>query len=289
MTFFVLSILSYLMQNFSNKQFTNIVHDNSINVLVFQNGLCVLSASIMLFCVSDITVLPAFLMLLAAVFGAIYLTTVFLLLKAFSYGPMGNSTLLCNVGMFISAFYGILRFDDNFSVFIALGAILLFLAVILCTPKGNNQKKGGYLWFLIAVLSGLSNGVVASVKREAVAINPNGVQNFLFWGFLFAALFAFLILLLFRKNRRSVMPIFKQPRLWLCGIFAGVGTAGGNCFQMMALKSVSSAIIYPLTSGVLVVSLWCASCFLYKETPLKKRNILAVICCVLAIVLVNIK
>ena len=166
MLFFALSIAMYLVQNLSNKQFSRLALKSSVSTTLVQNGLCVLSAGLSLALLGGGRTLPPVVILLALVFGGFYLLTVFLLLKAFALGPMGGSTLLCNVGMFISTFYGIFRFSDTFTVLIAVGGVLMFLAVVLSTPmqKGKKTAKG---WFWVALLSGLSNGVVASVKREA--------------------------------------------------------------------------------------------------------------------------
>lgn len=82
--------------------------------------------------------------------------------------------------------------------------------------------------------------------------------------------------------------VLRRPKLVLCGALAGVGTAGGNLFQMLALTRLSSAVVYPLTSGFLVVSLWFASYLLYRETRLTWKNCLSVILCVAAIVMFNL-
>ncbi len=289
MFFFALSITFYLLQNFSNKHFSNTVKKSSTAITLVQNGICVLFSALSMVAINGIKVMPPKLILLSFLFGVFYLLTVFLLLKAFSLGSMGNSTLLCNIGMFISAFYGIIRFKDEFTVYIAIGTFLLLCAVILSVPRHEKGKKGGVKWFVIALLSGISNGVVASVKREAIAIYSDGVKNFLVFGFLFAFATAFTVLIVKRTNRQEALPILKKPVLVLCGVCAGIATAGANFFQMLSLKTVSSAIIYPFTSGFLTVSLWAASLLIYKETTLKFKNILAVIFCVIAIILVNIK
>lgn len=289
MFFFAISILMYLLQNYSNKQFTSIIQCSSSGITIIQNGICVLCSAVTLLIISGIKIMTINLMILAVLFGCFYLLTVFLLLKAFALGSMGSSTLLCNVGMFISAFYGILRFGDIFTVNIALGMVLLLIAVILCTPTDNDKKTGGLKWFLIALSSGISNGVVASIKREAVSLCPDDVQNFLLWGFLFAAIAAFIVLNLLRSARTDAAIVAKQPGLMLFGILAGIGTAGANFFQMAALKTISSAVVYPLTSGILVVSCWLASYLIYKETTFKMKNVFAIIFCIVAIITVNIK
>ena len=288
MLFFVISLMLYLLQNFSNKQFSGMIDRGGVSVTLVQNGLCVLSAAVILAVSGGVQVMPPSLMLLAALFGVLYLLTVFLLLKAFSLGPMGGSTLMCNIGMFISAGYGIIRFGDAFTLHIGVGTILLLGAVILSTPMGNTDVKGGFTWFAVALASGLANGAVASVKREAVTAYSGGSQIFLFWGFLFAALSATVLLLIINTGRLEVRMVLRRPKLVLCGALAGVGTAGGNLFQMLALTRLSSAVVYPLTSGFLVVSLWFASYLLYRETRLTWKNCLSVILCVAAIVMFNL-
>ncbi|MBQ7792110.1 MAG: hypothetical protein IJ367_01280, partial [Clostridia bacterium] len=76
--------------------------------------------------------------------------------------------------------------------------------------------------------------------------------------------------------------------LVLCGIFAGVGTAGANLFQMKALITVPSTIVYPFTAGSLVVLLWLSSWLIYKEVKLRLKNIFALVLCVAAIVLISL-
>ena len=90
---------------------------------------------------------------------------------------------MCNIGMFISAVYGIVRFGDDFTLYIGVGAILLLGAVILSTPNAKAEANGGFVWFAVALASGLSNGAVASVKREAVAAYSGGSQIFFFGDF----------------------------------------------------------------------------------------------------------
>lgn len=288
MLFFVISLMFYLLQNFSNKHFSCAIKRSGWSVTLVQNWLCVLSAAIILAVSGNMQIMPLAVMMLAALFGVLYLLTVFLLLKAFTLGPMGSSTLMCNIGMFISAVYGIVRFGDDFTLYIGVGAILLLGAVILSTPNAKAEANGGFVWFALALASGLSNGAVASVKREAVAAYSGGSQIFLFWGFLFAALSSTILLLFTNVGRREVRIILKQPKLVLSGILAGVGTAGANLFQMLALTCLSSAVLYPLTSGFLVVSLWFASYLIYRETRLTWKNCFSVVLCVAAIIIFNL-
>lgn len=289
MLFFCISILMYFLQNFSNKQFGRSSDKSSAAISLMQNGICTLSAALVLALFGKISVMPVEIMVVAFVFGTVYLLTVFLLLKAFMYGSMGGSTLLCNIGMFISAYYGVLKFGDEFSLTIAAGSVLMLAAIILSLPEGGNERKDNRKWFVFALASGIANGVVASIKREAVAMMPGNINNFLFWGFLFASATAFFVIIINDHRRAEVTSAAKNKKLILFGIFAGVGTAGGNLFQMLSLKTISSAIVYPFTAGILVIVLYLASLLLYRETKLRAKNLLAVLFCVTAIIVINIK
>ena len=288
MFFFALSIIMYLVQNFGNKQYTKHTGESSTGVSLAQNAICTFSAAVILACFGKAKLMPPKIMLLALIFGALYLTTVFLVVKAFSLGSMGGTTLLCNTGMFISAIYGIIRFGDEFTLFIGIGVVLMFASILLSMPKDDKNQNSGIIWFTVALGSGFSNGAVASVKREAVAIFSQDSGIFLFWGFLFASAIAFALLISNKRNREDAFQVLGKKTPILYGICAGLGTAGGNLFQMLALDTVSSAIIYPLTAGFLVVSLELVSLLVYKETTLKLKNIFAVICCVSAIIIINI-
>jgi len=288
MIFFCISILMYFLQNFSNKQFGRICGKSSAAISLMQNGICTLCAALVLVLFGNISLMPLKITVFAFAFGGAYLLTVFLLLKAFMYGSMGGSTLLCNIGMFISAFYGVIKFGDEFSLSIAAGTVLMLMAVILSAPKNENDEKADKKWFVYALGSGIANGIVASIKREAVDMMPDNINNFLCWGFIFAALIAFFAIMTNNHRKTEVAVCAKNKKLILFGIFAGVGTAGGNLFQMYALKTVSSAIVYPFTAGTLVIVLYLASLLLYKETKLKIKNLLAVILCVAAIAVINI-
>lgn len=290
MLFFVLSICMYWLQNFSNKRFCIVAGGTSIGSALVQNSVCCISASAVLFVFNGVCELPSGAFFFAALFGVTYLGTIFLLLCAFMRGSVGLSTLLCNIGSFVAAFYGVLRFKDSFTPLIAAGFICMLAAVILSVPKKERNESVGIKWFLFAFGSGLCSGIVSSVKREAVAkIAPENIGFFLAVGFLWAGVFALLSAVLFKNNRLDARRIIMRPRLLCLGAFAGIGTAGANLFQMRALLAVPSTIVYPMTSGVVVVTLWLASLLIYKETEAKPRNILSVILCVLAIILSNLK
>lgn len=284
MTFLILSLLFYLLQNFGNKEFNRRSKDISFKEKsLMQNGVCVLIASFVMLLAGGGKIMSLPLMLMAVLFGICYLLTIFLLLRSFDGGTLGTSTLLCNLGMFISAMYGVIRFNDKFTFRIAVAMVCMVVAVILCNAENKTVNKKS---FWLALLSGVMNGLVASVKREAIALTETDPKNFLFWGFFFSGMIVVAVSLF---NAKEIKKGINKKCVLLFSVFgtcAGVGTACANLFQMKALeKGLSSAIVYPFTAGFLVVSLWLVSLLVYKEVRLKITNVLAVLLCVTAIAL----
>ena len=282
--FFVVSLLFYLLQNVSNKEYGRRFGKGTSSASVLQNGMCVCFSAAVMALPGGIGPMPLPFMLLAMLFGCFYLLTVFLLLRAFSFGSIGGSTLLCNIGMFISALYGVFVFRDDFTAGIGVGMACMFGAVILSIPK--DKGSGGMKWFGFALASGISNGIVASVKSTAVRLSgAPDMRVFLFWGFLMASLLFGILLLVRKPVRSAACEAFRQcPRgVLLCGFGAGVGTSLANLFQMLALKNVSSAVVSPFTAGFLVVILWMLS----REIRFRAVHALSVLLCVLAILSVN--
>ena len=288
MIYFLFSYLSYLLQNLSNKEFNRALNGGGTGALLVQNGGSALIAAVLFFVISDFEFLSLEIMLLAVAFGVFYLLTVFFLLKAFYLGTIGGSTLLCNTGMFLAAIYGVLIFKDAFTVFIAISIVLMFISVLLLTSKKQGEKRFTVKWLICGLLSGLFNSFVAFVKRAATAFYPDNTPNFLTWGFLFAALTAFCMIICNKKAIKDGLEVFKKPKLVICNVLTGFGNAGGNCFQMMALKTVSSAIIFPLNSCAVSVTLWIVSFLFYKENKINFKNILAIVFCVVAIIMMNL-
>ena len=288
LVFFMLSLCLYLLQNISNKEYGRRYGKGSSAASVLQNGICVCFSALVMALPGSICLLPSAFLLLAALFGCFYLLTVFLLLCAFSHGSMGGSTLLCNIGMFISALYGILVFRDDFTAGIGVGMVCMLTAVVLCTPRGDGT--GSLKWFWFALASGVSNGIVASIKSTAVRLGTDlDMRVFLFWGFLMASLMFCMLLLFHRPVRLEAGNIIRTTPcgVLLCGLGSGIGTSMANLFQMRALEHISSAIVYPFTAGFLVVILWLTSLLIYKEVRLRLPHVLSVLLCIAAILFVN--
>ena len=289
MIFFVLSLMAYMLQNYSNKTFSLKFGRAEAPI---QNELCVVGAALVLLVAGYARSMPSIAFLFAAIYGLMYFLTIYFLLLAVSGGSLGMSTIICNMGNIFSALFGILFYADPFGVFTVIGSVCMVLAVILSAPVSDKKKPQGRAWFFFALLSASTNGVLGSFKIHVTRTMPElHSGTFLFWSFLFASVFGFVIILLEVMRGLPVRKcVARLGTKALTGLGAGIGTALANLFFVLALASdVSSAILFPLNTGLLSVLLFLMSWLVFKDTKLTKRNVAALVICVLGAVFINIK
>lgn len=289
MIFFVFSLMAYMLQNYSNKTFSLKFEKAEAPI---QNELCVIGATLVLLVAGYARSMPSIAFLFAALYGLMYFLTIYFLLLAVSGGSLGMSTIICNMGNIFSALFGILFYADPFGVFTVIGSVCMVLAVILSAPVSDKKKPQGRAWFFFALLSASTNGVLGSFKIHVTRTMPElHSGTFLFWSFLFASVFGFVIILLEVMRGLPVRTcVARLGTKALTGLGAGIGTALANLFFFLALASdVSSAILFPLNTGLLSVLLFLMSWLVFKDTKLTKRNVAALVICVLGAVFINIK
>ena len=291
MIFFVLSLAAYMLQNYSNKIFSL---KFGARLTPLQNALCVIGAALVLLVAGYARPMPSIAFLYAGIYGIFYFMTVFFLLRAFSTGPLGLCNIICNMGNFLSVFFGILAFNDSFNLFTVIGSVFMILAIILSAPASNGagKKKGGYVWFIFAVGSAVCNGVLGSFKILVTKSLPEVASGtFLFWAFVSASIVGMLIIgteILRGLPIKECTARFGEKAL--VGFGAGVGTAFGNLLFYLALASnISSAILFPLNAGSLALLCFLMSWLIFKDTKLTKRNVAALVVCILGIIFINIK
>lgn len=282
------SIGVYLIQNFSNKMFAK-KHKGPLAIL--QNEMCVIFAVLSLLAVGSFRLIPFDCLTYTAIYGVVYFLTIYSLLRAMELGSLGMASLICNLGNMLGTLFGIFRFGDRYSFFTVIGILLMVGVVVLSAPISKQEKSKGVLWFVFALLSALGNGVLGSLKLYATRYFTD-VSNgeFLLWSFLFASVTGAIILVAEMLKGTDYKVCFKTPvYTLLSGVSAGVGTAFGNLLFMVAIGTgLSSAIVFPVNSGVLSFLLFGMSWLVFKEVKPTVKNVIALCSCVLGMILIRL-
>ncbi len=288
MHFLFLSIASYLIQNFSNKSFSR-TFGKSLSAI--QNAACVIFSAVILQLFGAGNEIRGVPFLLSVLYGILYFATVYSLQLSMSLGSLSMATILCNMGNMIGVVFGILAFGDPFNVLTVVGILCMILVVILSAPITKEEKTKGNAWFVFGLLSALGNGLLGSVKLYVAKEYPSVSSGaFLGWSFTFAAVVGLAVVLFEIRRGLPFRQWLSHPALALgCGVGAGFGTAFGNLFFMLAIASgVSSAILFPLNTGLLSFSLFLMSLLLFKEEKFTLRRFLALLFCIGGLILIRL-
>ena len=81
--------------------------------------------------------------------------------------------------------------------------------------------------------------------------------------------------------------LLRKREFTLCAAGVGLGTAGGNTFQMLSLTLLPAIVGFPLVQGCVVLSLWVLSLIIYHD-KVTASGIIALICGIAGIIMLSI-
>ncbi|MBE6883865.1 MAG: DMT family transporter [Ruminococcaceae bacterium] len=192
-------------------------------------------------------------------------------LKMLSAGKMAIYTLfLMTGGMTLPYIWGLLFWDEPFSVLRTIGIILILGGVVCSNISGGKSEKKSNKYVILGVLVFVLNGCV-SIFSKAHQIEEKFVtvssQGFIILSGLAKFIFCAVVLLfLFKKDENSVKALpFKRIVL----IIAGSALIGGvsYLFQLVGAENLPATVLYPLVTGGSIVFSTLAGWILFREKP----------------------
>lgn len=292
MIFLLLSFLSFFMRTLCNKEYTR--HFTARETNLFFNAVnlsitCIISA------VCGGFVLPSpLVLLLASLFGIIFVITVYLLLISYSKGPMGLVALIFGMSSIVPTTVGLTLFQEPLNLLKGLGLIAMIVVVILSWRDGEAKgSKSRYIpakiWLPVTLLTTLINGALSTLQKMMVQWAPEtSVMVFNFWGFLIGSTLCWIILLIHKARGGHFPEVTSKPKAFLVSAgLCGLGSSGGNILIMYALQQLPASIVNPVLSTMSTVSLYLVSIFYYKEGRTRYGYLMVAIG-VLSIVLLGI-
>jgi drug/metabolite transporter (DMT)-like permease len=214
--------------------------------------------------------------LTAALFGAMFIATFFLMIAAMAAGPLGITTLIVNVSMLIPAVVGLIFWNETLTISKGVGIVLILLLLALTALHTRDNTQASMRWLLLSISAFIGNGSL-SLLQHTMSLSFPGVSAavFTFWASAVSGLICLAILAWLRlRGSRVTQWTGSRLPLALCSLGVGLGTAGGNFFSIVALAAVPAFIMFPLRQGLLVLTMWLAGVVLYGE-KLQYKNLLA--------------
>ncbi|MCK9251692.1 MAG: EamA family transporter [Clostridiales bacterium] len=276
------ALLFYCIQNIANKEFSK-TFPVKLRGIVFLDAMAMTVVVAVIGLIGGIRLITGPVMLLAAGFGVAYAATIILLQNALALGPMGATKLLYNFYMVFPVLFSIFFCGETLTLPILLGIACMAGVTVLSVPRDkdpdpNRLKKDIFRWFIVTLLATVSNGVLTIVKRSLSWRFPEAEPaSFTFWGFAFAALICWSVVIGFKWRKQDFKTWTAHPRLMARFVLAvGLSTALASLFQMLSLETVPGVVVFPLTSGGVLLLLWVYSAIAYRE-PVRIRGVLTLL------------
>lgn len=285
-------ILVFCMSNVGNKEFSRRFPGTFAGVTI-QNAVSVTCISLLMLVMGGAQPMGAGMTALAVVYGLIYAATIFLLVSALACGPMGVTSLICNMGAVLSIAYGALFCGEQLTLFNLAGAVCMITVAILSRPASAKQTLEGRQqarWFVLTLLSTLGNGVLACFKKSLGVNYPQiSTAQFMFWAYSCAAIVCWLMFLIqYLRGERFKTWLSRPSELLLCAAAGGLGSGGGTFLQIATLKTLPAIVVFPTCTGLMPVILTLISIYIYREVKLGKKLVLSLALCALGAVLMNL-
>jgi len=237
-------------------------------------------------CVSIITGLteglnfPAGIWVYGIISGFFYLGGFYFAFLAFQDGPFTIIKLISTFGMLTGIIYGIIARDEKMTVILAIGIVLIFVAIFLTnSAKSDAEQKtsGSKKWLLYTFIFVLCNAgitVISLLQQDKFyIINENGSKiptcNTEFLIISFATAFIALMVTSLVKDSKKTGGIFKKCLPY--GIAAGAFNAISNMLNLEANRHIEQTVKIPLGTGISLAIGFILGFVLYKERFAKKQ------------------
>lgn len=290
MQYVIMSIACFIVQNMSNKEFSRRF---SCQV----PGLALFNAIALTFCAGSLALagglsgtLSGGAWVLALCFAVTFVVTVMLIVITMSMGPMGATVLIINMSMMLPVMAGLIAWGETPTApkLVGIGCMLLVLILSAMGGKGD-PKRGGLKWLALSIVTMICNGVL-SIQQKLLSLwfPGEGVTTFSLAAFGSAALLCWVLVAVFKLRGADYGPwLERKLPLTLCAAGVGLGTAGGNTFQLISLTLLQAIVAFPLVQGSVVLSLWVLSLILYHD-KVTLPGILSLVTGIAGIILLSI-
>lgn len=208
-------------------------------------------------------------------------------LLAIKVGPLSLTSLLTSFSLLIPTFYGIVALNEQTSMLLYLGLVLLLAALVLINfEKKGEEKKITLRWVIYILLGFVGNGMCSTVQKIQ-QINQAGLYKSEFMivalGISVLAVSAIAIF----TERKQIVPAIKKGAVCFipCGLANGI--VNFLVIYLSAPGRMAASVMFPVISGGGIVLTFLISLFIYKE-KLSKWQLIGSGLGLISVVLLNL-
>ncbi len=188
------------------------------------------------------------------------------IIRALKTGPILLTSLFLQLSLIGTTTWGFFFWDTQFTVLVAVGLILVVIAIVLCLYSGKNvnvNEKISLKWIIYVVLMFLSNAGCSIVQKTQQLDFGGEYGNFLMW--VASGISVIFCLVVYLKDDHSRFKVIFKSSGYI-PIISGVLNGGLNLFVILLATSIlSPSLIYPVigVGGLIIMTLF--STIVFKE------------------------
>lgn len=230
----------------------------------FLSMCCTLLFWVVLFCFDggvDIRVVP-YALLYACFYGGCTIAVVY----ALRTGSIVLTTLIKQLALICVSVWGFFFWDDPFTISVAIGLLLVVIALWLCLYNKKKEKAQAFnfKWLIYVLIVFVGNAGCSIVQKTQQMHFDGQYGNFLM--LLTTALVTLVCLVMYLKSDKTKLRgVLKTT--WYIPVLSGISNALLNLFIIFLTTSVlSPSLIYPVMAvgGIIVVTLFSTAIFKEK-------------------------
>ncbi len=226
-------------------------------------------------------------------FGAVLIATIACYYFAMHTGPLSYTSFFYSASMVIPALAGVLIWHDSFRWTAGVG-IALFLAAFyfITVPGVQGGGKASKKWLLLCAATWFLNGSLSViVKAQQMATGGKEATSMTTIAFTAACVFSLVTYFAMAAVSRELpktgaelgsLRVYALPLLLLA-----VGNGGGNCTITYLSSRVSSAYLFPVVLGGMMIAVTAYSVLVLKE-KINKSGMVGMLLGVVALLVLNI-
>jgi drug/metabolite transporter (DMT)-like permease len=214
---------------------------------------------------------------IAAIAGIGGATAVFVFNQAVKCGHFGYSNAIYRSSFLIPVLLSVIAFKSKIDSITISGIFSILISIILVSwsDKAFSRSSGNIRWFLLIICAFLMSGL-PRIGQLLTSHNKLNSPAYLFASYAAGSL---MLLIVFLFRRRGL-----KMRALIYGSIAAIASFAGVYFTIEALKSLSAAIVFPVTlSAPIMLGMLISYSHKERITPSGWIGILLGICGILVL------
>ena len=256
---FLIAVYSASAKHYSAVEGSSLVSGLTFNMLIgtvsalFCWGMCGFQLSFSWF--------SFILAIVTAVFGGVYLVLGFRVMEA--GGITIYSLFLMSGGMVLPYLFGLLFWDEPFTLPRVFGILLILVALWIANRSKVKLKPSFYVLCVIIFLLNGWMSILSKYHQISTAYPIVSSAEFAVYQNIGRALFGAFMLCFVRKPKQPLP--FPKPSLWLTVLINGLAAGGSFLLQLNAAVYLPASVLFPFISGGSVIFSSLLGLVFFKE------------------------